>query len=97
VEEFLRFEKMITPIIIQIIFWIGSVLCVAAGLVLILGGIGSGGGAGTVLGGLLLVFLGPLAVRIKCEILIVLFSINDSLKQIKNKVPDLNNLPDMIA
>ena len=32
-EDFLKFKRMITPIIIQILFWIGVVLCVIGGLV----------------------------------------------------------------
>lgn len=84
-EDFLKFKKMITPVIIQILFWIGVAVCVIMGLVAMVGGANSPyGGGQVVLGGLLLIFLGPLAVRIYCELLIVIFSINDTLTDIKN-------------
>ena len=48
-EDFLKFRKMITPIIIQILFWIGVVLCVIVGIGEIVAGIDrpadSGGGS----------------------------------------------------
>jgi len=31
-NEFLAFRKMITPVIIQVVFWIGVAVCVIAGL-----------------------------------------------------------------
>lgn len=37
-QDFLKFKKMITPIIIQILFWIGALACVIGGLVLVLQG-----------------------------------------------------------
>jgi hypothetical protein len=87
-EDFLRFKRMITPVIIQIVFWIGVVLCVLSGFVQIVMGVGGHEGGARVLLGLLTILLGPIAVRIYCEILIVLFSINDTLTDIKNKMRD---------
>ena len=81
-NEFLSFRKMITPLIIQIIFWIGVALCVIGGLVSIV--IGASHGTGKdVLQGLLTVLLGPIAVRVYCEILIVIFRINENLTEIR--------------
>jgi len=76
-NEFLTFRKMITPVIIQVLFWIGVVACVIAAIANIL----KGGGEAFL--GLLMLFLGPIAVRIYCEILIILFRINDNLTEIK--------------
>jgi len=84
-EDFLNFKKMITPMIIKILFWIGVALTVIGGLISIVGGATSDyGGGPMVLMGILWVFLGPILVRIYCELLIVIFSINDSLTEIKN-------------
>ncbi|MDW8226379.1 MAG: DUF4282 domain-containing protein, partial [Anaerolineales bacterium] len=79
-EDFLKFKKMITPIIIQILFWIGVVGSVIMGLISIVGGANAhyGGGA-MVFAGILWIFLGPIITRIYCELLIVIFSINDTL------------------
>ena len=84
--DFLAFRKMVTPAIIQVIFWIGVLVCVIAGLGAIVGGSalpsGFGGGGGALSGFLILVF-GPLLVRVYCELLIVLFRIYDSLSEIQ--------------
>jgi hypothetical protein len=75
--DFLRFETMITPAVIQIIFWIAVVIAVIAGFVqLFHGGL-------AVLSGLLTMILGPLAARIYCELVILFFRINDHLRQIQ--------------
>ncbi len=75
-REFLSFRKMVTPILIQVFFWIGVVGTVVGGLGLIIGGQG--------FGGLLLLLLGPLFVRVYCEILILFFRMNETLTEIKN-------------
>ena len=86
-QEFLSFKKMITPIIIQALFWIFTVIAVLSGLVMIVHGAGSyGGGGGQVLMGLVWILLGPIVARIYCEILIVIFSINDTLLEIKKNL-----------
>ncbi len=84
-DEFLKFKKMITPIIIQILFWIGTVCSVIFGLLSIVGGLNaySGGGA-MVFMGLLTILIGPVIARIYCEILIVIFSINDTLVEVRD-------------
>ena len=84
-KEFLSFRRMITPSIIQIIFWIGVVVSIIAGLVGIGAGFagGSGNGGALVLNGLLTLLIGPIIVRIYCELLIVIFRINDTLTDIR--------------
>ncbi len=83
-EDFLKFKKMVTPIIIQILFWIGIVICVIAGITTIAVGVVPGFDGETVLIGIAWLVLGPVGVRIYCEILIVIFSINDTLTDLKN-------------
>ena len=83
-NDFVTFRRMVTPLIIQGVFWIGAVVCVIGGIV----GVASGatstfGGGPQVLTGLLLLFLGPLAVRIWCELLILFFRMNETLADIK--------------
>lgn len=77
--EFLRFEMMITPLLIQIIFWVAVVFSVVAGLFMIFAGEGAIGA----IGGLLVIIFGPIGARVYAEILIVLFRINDHLRQIQ--------------
>jgi Domain of unknown function (DUF4282) len=75
--DFLKFETMITPIIIQILFWLGVLISVAAGIVILIAG-----GDNSVLVGLGFIILGPVLTRIYAEVLIVFFRINDHLRHI---------------
>ncbi len=76
---------MITPIIIQIIFWILVALVVIAGFLVIAAGMSAYGGGGlAILIGFLYIILGPILVRVYCEIAIVFFRMNENLTDIKN-------------
>ena len=79
-RDFLRFETMITPVMIQVIFWLAVIICVIVGIIMIV----SGDDIGARVSGLALIVLGPIAARIYAEILIVLFRINDHLRQIQH-------------
>jgi hypothetical protein len=87
-KDFLAFRTMLTPIIIQTVFWVGVVICVILGIIFILMGVGQYGGGPNVLKGMLLLFLGPIAVRIYCEILIIFFRINETLTEIKHTLEE---------
>lgn len=72
---------MLTPVLIQIMFVLGSLVWIAAGFVAI------GGGAtnhqhGRLAAGIALVVLGPIVVRLWAEVLIVVFRINGSLNDL---------------
>lgn len=93
--DFLAFRRMVTPILIQIIFWLGAIGSVITGLVIMVAGVsavsgGSGGGAGGgVIGfvlGIATMIGGTLAVRIWCELLILFFRMNETLTDIKNAI-----------
>jgi hypothetical protein len=73
-SEFLSFRQMVTPVIIQVLFWLGVAGTVLAGLV----ALGDSPGSG-----LALIILGPLIVRIYCELLIILFRMHESLRNIE--------------
>jgi len=78
-NEHLKFDKMIAPVIIQVVFWVGVVVVVLTGLVQLF----TGGFLG-VITGLLTIVIGPLIVRLYCEIIIIVFKINDTLHEIRN-------------
>jgi hypothetical protein len=70
-DEYLNFRRLITPSLVQIVFWLGLVFILIIGL-------------GTMFTwsfwqGLAMLVLGPLVLRIYCEIVIVLFRINNTL------------------
>ena len=89
-QEFLSFDKMITPTLIKIIFYIGCALSVIAGIIMIISGVNSyyGGGA-QVFMGIVLLILGPFLTRIYCELLIVQFKMQEHLAHIR-KTSDTN-------
>ena len=90
VKEFLHFDKMITPSIIKVIYWIGSGLTILFGLFLMISGATSdlGGGAQVFLG-LLTILIGPFVIRIYCELLILFFKIHETLQDM-SKVNSVN-------
>lgn len=101
IADFFTFRLMITPLLIETVFWIGSLLCIIAGGKImfdsqtaatparqfapgddVIVAEATKGGFKKVefVTGVLLMFLGPLVVRIVCELDIVLFKIHDELK-----------------
>lgn len=90
-NQFLNFDKMITPTIIKIIFWIGIGFSLLTGLGMIISGIGSyfGGGIQVIMG-LITIVVGPLFVRIYCELLIIFFKMHESLQSLKSTVEKQN-------
>ena len=83
-NDYLKFNKMITPVIIQALFWLFAALSVIVGLVLFLAGAlhNSFGGA---VGGLFVILLGPVVFRIYAELLLVIFKIHDAVQTIAQK------------
>jgi hypothetical protein len=77
--EYLKFDKMFAPLIIQVIFWVGVVIVVLSGLVqffsfhLL-----------AMITGLLTIVIGPLIVRLYCELIIVAFKIYETLREIRD-------------
>ena len=90
-SDFFSFRTMITPVIIQIIFWVGVALCIIFGLGAIF--FGSQYGNGGIFWGILVLIFGPLLVRIYCEILIVFFRINETLTEIKHTLEERRAAP----
>ena len=74
-NEYLTFRRMITPVFIQVIFWIVVAAIVIAGIAIIAD---DRPGAG-----LLTIIVGPLAARIYAELLIVIFRIHDNVAAIR--------------
>jgi hypothetical protein len=94
--DFLLFRRLIAPVVIQIFFWFGFVGCVLFGgllfarvLTLLQAGERFGPVAGYLFGTLAVWFLGPLMVRVACEVLILFFRMNDTLIEIKKATQEL--------
>ena len=88
--DFLAFRKMITPIVVQIIFWLGVIGCVVTALAIFQGtsSLAVAAPVDPKLMALAVLIVGPLLIRFYCELLIVLFRMYDSLRVIeRNSTP----------
>jgi hypothetical protein len=83
--EYVTFRRMITPRIIQVLFVLLSCTAVVAGALYVMDGFLSEANL-FIWTGLALFFLGPLAIRICTELLILLFRINETLSEIRERV-----------
>lgn len=78
-NDFTKFDKMITPTIIKFLFWIGVILTLIAGVAMLFqGGVSS-------LLGILTIVIGPLFIRLYCELLIVIFKIHENIVVIRQQ------------
>ena len=82
--DFLTFRRMLTPVLIQILFWLSLAACIVGGVGAIVIGLANLDRRPELVGfGLLALVVGPFAVRVYCECLIVIFRINDTLTDIR--------------
>ena len=89
-RDYLYFDSMITPKIITFIYWVMLAGAAISGLVLVSKGFGmmkySGfAGFGMIVATPILMLVSALLARIYCEIMIVLFKINEALQDIRRK------------
>jgi len=77
--EFLSFKKFFTPMAMQILFWIGVGICAVEGIAIIATA-GRFSSALGIINGLLVLIVGPIAVRVLCELIMAVFGIHESLK-----------------
>lgn len=95
-RDIFNFDKMLTPLIIKILYYLGIAGSVIGGIVVFFGGVigaftsdnGFISFVGGILGGALIIFVGILTTRISSESTIVRFQINQNLAAIKNKMVD---------
>ena len=80
-NDFLSFRKFITPLFIQIIFWLFVIMVVIAGLLSMFQG------SSAIFTSLIMIIVGPLFVRMYCELLILFFRIYDELVAIRTGTP----------
>lgn len=87
-QDFFAFRIMVVPCLVRWLFWLHSMACVISGVYIIVNAESGHNTLNTsqLLLGLGIVFLGPLVVRIYCEFIIVIFRINETLTEIKNKL-----------
>ncbi len=81
--EYLSFKKLISPLLIQIVFWIAVLFNTVEALFY---------SEGFFSGVFRLVF-GPIVIRILCEVLIVVFQINSTLADMRDSRTPVHPAP----
>lgn len=77
--NFLCFRKMLMPAIIQIVFWLLSLLCIAAGIYIIIV-------RHNIPYGIAIAIVSPLVIRLGCEMIMVFFRIYQTLLNIEKNL-----------
>ena len=80
-REFLFFDNMLTPKFIVGIYWLLLLMVALSGLGIIFGMVPGFG----FFHGLLILVVGALLTRVYCEVMIVLFKMNEALQEIRKK------------
>ncbi|MFP3728203.1 DUF4282 domain-containing protein [Priestia filamentosa] len=85
-NNFLNFDKMMTPALIKIIFVLSCVASIICGFSLIVQGTNAYfGGSILVLLGLLVMVAGVILSRVYCELIMVFFKINENIQKVANQ------------
>ena len=76
IKDLLFFDKMIMPKVITLLYWIGLVVCVIAGIVTMFS---------QFLTGLGILVGGVIVVRLYGEMIMLFFKMNEALQEIRQK------------
>lgn len=82
-RDIFYFDKMLTPKIITIVYWVMLVVAVIGGLASMFRGYGLS--LGSFIMGIVYAIVGVVFARIWCELLIVLFKMNEALQEMRHK------------
>jgi hypothetical protein len=82
--DFLTFRDMLTPVLIQLLFWIGVASCAITGLVQLVDAFRFGSVRLFFMAVASLVVV-PVFLRVWCELMILLFKIHETLQEIKDQ------------
>ncbi|MGA7802105.1 MAG: DUF4282 domain-containing protein [Gammaproteobacteria bacterium] len=83
-QSILFFDNMLTPKIITAVYWLLLVAAVISGIGRMFSGL-EGFTLGNFLAGILIAIGGAIGARIWCELLIVLFKMNEALQELRQK------------
>ena len=81
-QDFLHFNRMITGDIIKYVFWALAGITALIGIFTFFGSLVVGE-LGAAIIGIVITVLGPILIRIYCELMIILFKIHETLVDIK--------------
>lgn len=92
IGDLFKFDKMVAPTVLRIVYWLGLIGIALACLMSLIGAISmmsysAATGLGTLLLSIIGLAFGTLVWRIVIEIYMVIFSINDRLGDIRDRLP----------
>lgn len=90
IKNLLTFDTMITPFIIQIVFWVGTLGSVISGVIMLISGFTDIAPTMYIFAGILIIIIGPLVIRVYCELLILTFKIYEHLSAIRSSLTERN-------
>ena len=82
-KDILFFDRMLTPKFITVIYWLLLIGVVIGGIGVMFSGYGFS--FASFVSGLLTIVFGAIFARIWCELMIVLFKMNEALQDIRHK------------
>jgi hypothetical protein len=82
-KDFLAFRRMLTPVLIHVLFWLITIGCLVSGIMDMINH--------AWFSGLIWFFIGPILARVGCELLILFFRMNETLTDIENLVKNRNS------
>ncbi|WP_219997401.1 DUF4282 domain-containing protein [Frischella perrara] len=101
IKDLLFFNKMLTPKLLPLFYWI-ALLCVSiSGLFIILGSLSLIGisffmAISGIISGIITIVMGAISIRIGCELISVLFNINRNIEKVANSQQNAVNVDDVI-
>ena len=84
-QDLISFKKFITPGFMQVIFWILVAANTISAIILMFSAGSPYVGGGAVVLGLLQLILGPIFIRVACEVTIVIFRIYETLDEMRKR------------
>jgi hypothetical protein len=92
IGDLFKFDKMVAPTVLKIVYWLGLIGIVLWALFALFGAINmmsysAASGLGMLLVAIVSLLFGTLFWRIIIEIYMVIFSINDRLGEIRDRLP----------
>ena len=86
-QNLLNFEVMLFPNIATVLYLLLAAISVLFGFAMVIRGIDMPWGGGPVIiGGLVMMIIGPLFIRLGFEVLLTFFKVHDKLRDISNKL-----------
>ena len=95
-KDLLTFNKLITPTVIKIVYWIAIIFALISGAINIVHGINQDSAVMLIVGVVTLV-AGPIYVRVMCEIILIAFKLLSELQAIRRTLAPTDKQPEGVS